>query len=112
MLVSILGFSRFSIAYKWKFNVIHKQYKDDKIANGISSNDRHECPFYDALDYWWHQSKNVMKHVNISTIEIEEVIGSQKSQTYFDNVSRDEWNELMEKHFTLDEVLKKKKTKV
>jgi hypothetical protein len=31
-----------------------------------------------------------MKHVNISTIEIEEVVGSQKSQTYFDNVSRDE----------------------
>jgi hypothetical protein len=28
--------------------------KNDKIVNGISSNDHHECPFYDALDSWWH----------------------------------------------------------
>jgi len=37
-----------------KFNAIYKQYKDDKIADEISGNDRHECPFYDALDIWWH----------------------------------------------------------
>jgi len=61
MLVSIPGFSKTSIAYKHKFNPIYKQYKEDKIANEISSNDRHECPFYDALDSWWHQSGNVMK---------------------------------------------------
>jgi hypothetical protein len=38
-----------------------KQYKDDKITNGILGNDCYECPFYDALDSWWHQSGNVMK---------------------------------------------------
>jgi hypothetical protein len=53
MLVT-LGFSRTAIVNKWKFNEIFKQYKNDKIANGISSNDCHECPFYDALDSWWH----------------------------------------------------------
>jgi hypothetical protein len=49
MLVSILGFSKIPISFKHKFNPIYKQYKDDKIANQISSNDHHECPFYDAL---------------------------------------------------------------
>jgi hypothetical protein len=61
MLVSIPGFSKTSITYKHKFNPIYKQYKEDKIANEISSNDHHECLFYDALDSWWHQSGNVMK---------------------------------------------------
>jgi hypothetical protein len=54
MLASILGFSRTLIAYKWKFDAIYKQYKNDKIANGILGDDHHECPFYDALDSWWH----------------------------------------------------------
>jgi hypothetical protein len=54
MLASIFGFLRILIACKWKFNAIYKQYKDDKIANGILDNDHHECPFYDALDSWWH----------------------------------------------------------
>jgi hypothetical protein len=27
-------------------------YKDDKITDGISSNDHHEFPFYDALNSW------------------------------------------------------------
>jgi hypothetical protein len=52
MLVT-LGFSKTPIVCKWKFNAISKQYKDDKITNGISSNDCHES-FYDALDSWWH----------------------------------------------------------
>jgi hypothetical protein len=46
MLVSILGFSRTLIAYKWKFNAIYKQYKDDKIANKVLGTDHH--------DSWWH----------------------------------------------------------
>jgi hypothetical protein len=54
MLTSILGFSRTPMACKWKFNAMYKQYKDDKIVNKISSNDCHECPFYDALDNSWH----------------------------------------------------------
>jgi hypothetical protein len=54
MLASILGFSRTPIVCKWKFNAIYKQYKDDKIANEILGIDYHECPFYDALNSWWH----------------------------------------------------------
>jgi hypothetical protein len=54
MLASILGFSRISIAYKQEFNAIYKQYKDDKITIGISGNNCHEYPFYDALDSCWH----------------------------------------------------------
>jgi hypothetical protein len=63
MLSTLLSFSRTPIACKWKCNEIYKQYKDDKITNGISGNDCHECPFYDALDIWWHLNGNVMKHV-------------------------------------------------
>jgi len=49
-----------------------------KITNGISSNDHHECPFYDALDSWWHCSGNVMNHVSVSANEINEIMGSPK----------------------------------
>jgi len=52
--------------------------KDDKITNGISSNDCHECPFYDALNSWWHQSGNVMKHISASINEIDEIVNSPK----------------------------------
>jgi hypothetical protein len=67
MLISIFGFSTTPITSKRKFNTIYEQYKDDKIVNKISSDDCHECPFYDALISWWHWSGNVMKHVSIST---------------------------------------------
>jgi len=50
ILASIPRFSRTPIAYKLKFNAICKQYKDDTIENGISSNDHYRCPFYNALD--------------------------------------------------------------
>jgi len=50
ILVSILDFLRISIACKWKFSAIYKQYKNDKIVTNISTNDCHECLFYDALD--------------------------------------------------------------
>ncbi len=89
MLATLLGFSRTAIVYKWKFNEIFKQYKNDKIANGISSNDRHECPFYDALDSWWHWSGNVMKHVNAFANEIDEIVGTPKFQTYLDSGYKD-----------------------
>jgi hypothetical protein len=50
-------------------------------------NDCHECPFYDALDSWWHRSGNVMKHVNIFA---NEIVGSPKFQTHFDSGSKDD----------------------
>jgi hypothetical protein len=90
MLATLPSFLRTLIACKWKFDAIYKQYKDDKIANGISSNDCHECAFYDALDSWWHQIENVMKHVNASINEIDEIVGSPKFQIDFDNGSKDD----------------------
>jgi hypothetical protein len=75
MLATLLSFSRTPIGCKWKFNAIYKQYKDDKIVNGISSNDWHESPFYDALDRWWHRCENVKKHVNASVNEMDEIVG-------------------------------------
>jgi hypothetical protein len=74
MLATLPSFSRTPIACKWKFNAIHKQYKNNKIANEISNYD--ECDFYDALDSWWHWSGNMMKHVSVSTNEIDEIMGS------------------------------------
>jgi hypothetical protein len=76
MLTTLPSFSKTPIVCKWKLTTICKQYKNDKIANGISSNDHHECPFYDALDGWWHQSENVMKHVNAFANEIDEIMDS------------------------------------
>jgi hypothetical protein len=70
MLASTPSFSRIPIACKQKTNAIYKQCKDD---NEISSNDCYEFPFYDALDSWWHQSENVMKHVNVF---MNEIVGS------------------------------------
>jgi hypothetical protein len=79
MLVSILGVLRNPIACKHKFNAIYKQYKNDKVANETLGNDRRECPFYDALDSWWHWSGNVMKHVSVFANEIEKVISNLQS---------------------------------
>jgi hypothetical protein len=69
MLASIPWFFKTPIAYKRKFNAIYKQYNNDKVTNGILGYDHHECPFYDALDSWWHWSGDVMKHVSVSTNE-------------------------------------------
>jgi hypothetical protein len=47
-----------------------------------------------------------MKDVSVFANEIEEVVGSPKSQVDFDSVSKDEgsYKELMEKPFTLNDV--------
>jgi hypothetical protein len=76
MSAAIPGFPRIPIACKWKFNAIYKQYKDDKIANGILGNDCHECPFYDVLDSCWHWNGNVMKNVSVFGNEIKKIISS------------------------------------
>ncbi len=76
MLATFLGFSKTPIACKQNFNAIYRQYKDDKIANGILVNDHYNCPFYDALDNWWNWSGNVMKHVSAFANEIDEIVGN------------------------------------
>jgi hypothetical protein len=105
MLASIPGFSRTLIFCKQKFNAIYKQYNYDKIANENLGIECHECPFYDALNSWWHQSGNVMKHVSTFFNETKKIVGNPKSKVDFDSASKDEGSkELMEKPFTLDEV--------
>jgi hypothetical protein len=112
MLGTILGFSKIPIVCKWKFNAISKQYEYDKITNGISSNDRHGCPFYDALDSWWHRSGNVMKHVSAFANEIDEIAGNPKFQTNLDIGFKDDVNkDPLNRPITLDGVTKQKKIK-
>ncbi len=43
---------------------------------------------YDALNSWWQQSENVMKHVNASINEIDEIMDNPKFQTNLDNCSK------------------------
>jgi hypothetical protein len=52
MIAIILGLNRTSEACKKKFNVLYKQYRLDKMANGISGSDRKECKYYEAFDQW------------------------------------------------------------
>jgi hypothetical protein len=53
-----------------------------------------------------------MKHVSTFANEIEEVVGSLKSQANFDNASKDEGSkEPMEKPFTPNEMFTKKQKK-
>lgn len=67
--MAIPGFSRTAEACRKKFEMVFKQYKEDKLANSISGNGRHECKFYDSIDHWWHQAGSVMKHVSATTME-------------------------------------------
>jgi hypothetical protein len=81
---------------------------DDKITNEILGNDCHEYPFYDALDSWWHQNKNVMKHVSIFINEIDEILSNSKFQTKFDRSFKDDGNkEPLNKPLTPNEVQNK-----
>ena len=57
-------FNRTAQACHKKFNQIFASYKKDKLANGISGNNRQESKFYDALDQWYHQAGQIFKHVS------------------------------------------------
>ena len=50
MLAAILTFSHTAEAYRKIFDIVFNSYKEDKLANSVSGNDRHECKFYDSLD--------------------------------------------------------------
>lgn len=64
MLAVQLKFNWTSLVCKKKFTAIFEAYKEDKMANGISGNDRHESKYYKAMNKWWHQVGQVMKHVS------------------------------------------------
>ena len=88
MLAAIPGFSHTAQGCRKKFENIFKSYKEDKLANSISENNRHECKFYDSLDQWWHQTRSVLKHVtgtttdnaNVDAQNDEEEVGCDASE--------------------------------
>ena len=65
MVVMLPKFNRSATACRKKHEGLSKAYK--KMANGISKNARHERKFFDAIDEWWHQTRQVMKHVSATT---------------------------------------------
>jgi hypothetical protein len=86
MIVAILGFSRTAETCQKKFETVFKQYKEDKLTNSISGNDRHECKFYDLIDHWWHQASSVMKHVSAATMDNTSVGGQENLTNANDDV--------------------------
>ncbi len=73
MVVMLPKFNRTAVACRKKFKTIFDAYKEDKLANGISGNNRQEGKFYDALDEWYHQAGQVMKHVSATTTDNVEI---------------------------------------
>ena len=59
-------FKRLATACRTKHESHSKTYKENKMANGISGNVHHESKFFEAIDEWWHQAGQVMKHVSAS----------------------------------------------
>jgi len=60
MVVMLPKFNGIVVACHKKFKSIFDAYREDKMANGISSNNQQEGKFYDALDEWYHQVGHVM----------------------------------------------------
>ena len=54
------------MACKQNINLLFKQYKKDKLSNGVSGENHHESKFYDSLDQCWHINGSVMKHVTVN----------------------------------------------
>ena len=59
-------FNQTSKTCRRKLNQISVFYKEDKLANDISYNNRHECNFT-TLDQWYHQAGRIFKHVSTTT---------------------------------------------
>lgn len=77
LIAVIPGLNQTAKACKKKFNGLFKQYKEDKLTNGISGSDRRSCKYYDSFDQWWHQIGTVMKHVTASANNSTCVEGSK-----------------------------------
>jgi hypothetical protein len=91
MTAIIPGLNRKSEACKKKFNVLYKQSRLDKMANGISRSYRKEWKYYEAFDQWWHQIGTVKKHVTVSANEsnsVQDIIKeSEKRQSLDGNTN-------------------------
>ena len=71
LLAQIPLFKKSHGACKKKFNSLFKTYKDDRIANTISGESRHESKFYDEFDTWFSHTGSVKKHVIASATDTE-----------------------------------------
>ncbi len=56
---------------------------------------------------WWHQNINMLKHVNVFTNEIDEIVSNTKFQIQFDSGPKDDGiKEFLDKPFIPNEVTK------
>ena len=69
MVVILPKFTWIVVACHDKFKTIFDNYKEHKMTNSISKNNRQEEKFYDALGEWYHQTRQVMKHVLATTTD-------------------------------------------
>jgi hypothetical protein len=81
LVVAIKGFNRSCLLCKKKSKFILIDYKNDKMANEISSVDRHqECRWFIEIDEWHGDTANVRNQIPASATEstFEDVIPSTR----------------------------------
>jgi hypothetical protein len=64
MVTTIPRFTRIIKTCKKEFNLL---LMTNKLTNGISRDERHECKFYESINQWQHQV--VMKNVTAFAID-------------------------------------------
>ena len=74
LLSQIPVFKKSHVACKKKFNSLFKTYKEDKMANTISRESRHESKFYDHFNTWFSHAGSVKKHVTASANDTDVVV--------------------------------------
>jgi hypothetical protein len=80
MVVMLPNFNRTATACRKKFTQVFASYKEDKLANGISGNNRQESKFYEAMDEWYHQAGQVFKHVSATTTDNTKNLANSPSE--------------------------------
>ena len=80
------------VAIKKKFNILFKAYKEDKLANNVSGESRHECKYYDQFESWFSQTDSVQKHVsataNDSDLPVEDSVDDMDLDDSLDNTKK------------------------
>ena len=80
MVVMLPKFNRTATVCRKKFTQVFVAYKEDKLANGISGNNRQEKKFYEVMDKWYHQAGQVFKHVSATTNDSDDLITASPPQ--------------------------------
>ena len=71
LLSQIPVFKKSYVVCRKKFDSLFKTYKEDKMANTISGESRHESKFYDQFNTWFSHVGSIKKHITASTNDIE-----------------------------------------